>query len=279
MYVTEWSPVNIRGAMVLAYGFWNRFGSFLAPLTLTLVQETRPLNYRIPILTQWGFLGLMLPIFLWIPESPAYCAAKGNDDRGKAGLRRINGAVKGYDVEKEYAIIKHTILEERAALEEVQPRSEGVRQITQSYLDCFRGPNALRTLGAALPVCAQKLTGLSFLNTYASVFFRQSEFTNAFLITTILSKSFLPVCLSGWVSAGYGQRTDKCNSNHRTRQLAHPHPTHRPLRPPPRRRLQRHHLHIHHAHRRHPRFRAQNRGSEELSHLHRLHVVIFQYRT
>ncbi len=70
VYVTEWAPANIRGAMVLTYGFWNRIGSFLSPLVLTLVQNADPLNYRVPILTQWGFLGIMLPIFLWIPETP-----------------------------------------------------------------------------------------------------------------------------------------------------------------------------------------------------------------
>jgi len=57
-------------AMVLAYGFWNTIGKFFAPLVLTLVQATDPLNYKVPILTQWGFLGIMLPIFLWLPETP-----------------------------------------------------------------------------------------------------------------------------------------------------------------------------------------------------------------
>lgn len=63
----------------------------------------------------------------------------------------------------------------------------GWKQLIRSYVDCFRGPNLKRTIGSALPVCAQQLTGLSFLNTYASVFFRQSGFDNPFLITTIMS--------------------------------------------------------------------------------------------
>ena len=56
--------------MVLAYGFWNTIGKFFAPLVLTLVQATNDLNYKVPILTQWGFLGIMLPIFIWLPETP-----------------------------------------------------------------------------------------------------------------------------------------------------------------------------------------------------------------
>jgi MFS family permease len=70
IYITEWSPVNVRGAMIVAYGFWNVIGKFLANLTLMLVQQSHPLSYRIPIVTQWGFLAIILPIFLWLPETP-----------------------------------------------------------------------------------------------------------------------------------------------------------------------------------------------------------------
>ncbi|CAK7217233.1 hypothetical protein SCUCBS95973_003076 [Sporothrix curviconia] len=189
VYITEWAPVNIRGAMVLAYGFWNTIGSFLAPMILTVMQAVDPLNYKDAILTQWGFLGLMLPIFLWLPETPAYFAERDQDDRGKKALQRVNGAVPGYDVEAEYTIIKNTILEERRLRLEygLDSSTNSLADTARSYIACFRGTDLLRTVGAALPACAQQLTGLAFLNTYASLFFKQSGFTDAFLITTILA--------------------------------------------------------------------------------------------
>lgn len=71
VYVSEWSPANIRGAMILAYGFWNNVGKFFAPLSLYIIKNgSNPLNYKTPILTQWGFLAVMIPIFLWLPETP-----------------------------------------------------------------------------------------------------------------------------------------------------------------------------------------------------------------
>ncbi|CAK7231026.1 hypothetical protein SBRCBS47491_007792 [Sporothrix bragantina] len=187
VYITEWSPVNIRGAMVLAYGFWNTIGSFLAPMILTVLQAVDPLNYKAAILTQWGFLGIMLPIFIWLPETPAYYAERDQDERGKKALKRVNGGVPGYDVDAEYTIIKNTILEERRVRQEFGLDSNNLADTVRTYIACFRGTNLLRTVGAALPACAQQLTGLSFLNTYASLFFKQSGFTNAFLITTILA--------------------------------------------------------------------------------------------
>ncbi|RSM15147.1 hypothetical protein CDV31_005081 [Fusarium ambrosium] len=184
VYITEWSPVNIRGAMVLAYGFWNTIGNFLAPMILTIMHAVDPLDYKTPILTQWGFLGLMLPIFIWLPETPAYYAERDQDEQGKKTLRRVNGGVQDYDVETEYAIIKNTILEERNQREE---HGQSFADIISTYLACFKGSNARRTLGAALPACTQQLTGLSFLNTYASLFFKQSGFNDPFLISTILT--------------------------------------------------------------------------------------------
>lgn len=189
IYITEWSPVNIRGAMVLTYGFWNTIGSFLAPMILTVLQAVDPLDYKTAILTQWGFLGVMLPIFLWLPETPAYYAERDQDDLGKKALRRVNGGVPGYDVDAEYTIIKNTILEERSVRQEYGTDSNNLADVVRTYVACFKGTNLLRTVGAALPACSQQLTGLAFLNTYASLFFKQSGFTNAFLITTILCKS------------------------------------------------------------------------------------------
>lgn len=101
-------------------------------------------------------------------------------------LRRVYGNVPGYDPEKEYAIIKNTLLEERQ--KDKENAVKGFRNVIHLYLECFRHGNLKRTIGAAAPICAQQLTGLSFLSTYASLFFRQSGFDNAFLITTILSE-------------------------------------------------------------------------------------------
>jgi MFS family permease len=52
VYITEWSPNNIRGAMILCYSILNGVGTFCAPLALTVMQKRDPLDYKVPILTQ-----------------------------------------------------------------------------------------------------------------------------------------------------------------------------------------------------------------------------------
>ncbi|KAM9875955.1 hypothetical protein VD0002_g7282 [Verticillium dahliae] len=213
IYIAEWSPSNIRGAMVLTYSFWNTIGKFLAPLTLLICENADPQEYKIPIVTQWGFLGIMLPIFLWLPETAQYYAERDLDEKGRASLDRVNGRVPGYDVDAEYAIIKNSILEQRRRRQELEQDDgssssrKGWRELTDSYVACFRGPNARRTLGSALPACAQQLTGLSFLSTYASLFFRQAGFADPFLITTVLTAIALvtSVALMLWTDR-FGRR-------------------------------------------------------------------------
>ncbi|KAF4958012.1 hypothetical protein FSARC_11141 [Fusarium sarcochroum] len=189
IYVTEWSLVNIRGAMIVNYGFWNVIGKFLANLVLMLVQETNPENYKAPTseLKQGPFTDI--PI--------AYYAERDMDDQGKKALQRINGNVEGYEIELEYSIIKNTILEEKQMQRELGQDNMTFKQLIRSYLECFQSANVRRTLGAALPGCAQQLAGLSFLNTYASLFFKQSGFDNAFLITTVMCsiQLFTAICL------------------------------------------------------------------------------------
>lgn len=126
--------------------------------------------------------GLSLTLCLFI----AYYAERDEDEKGKATLRRVNGNVKDYDIEIEYAIIKATILEERRGNDRIALTN--FRQLANSYIECFRNGNARRTLASSLPACSQQLTGLAFLGTYASLFFQQSGFSNPFLITTIFSK-------------------------------------------------------------------------------------------
>nr|XP_019010602.1 sugar transporter [Kwoniella pini CBS 10737]OCF49383.1 sugar transporter [Kwoniella pini CBS 10737] len=187
IYVAEWAPANIRGGMLLAYSAWNHTGGFMGPLILFICKKTLgDYEYKIPILTQWAFLGIMAPIFLYLPETPSYFAARGLHEHGIAVLKRVNGNVKGYNVESEYEVIKNIIVEEQERLAALGLEEHNWKGILRSYIECFKGTNFKRTLAASLPASCQQLTGLAFLSVYASLFFKEAGFTNAFEITSIL---------------------------------------------------------------------------------------------
>jgi hypothetical protein len=75
----------------------------------------------------------------------AYFAARDQDDKGRATLRRINGNIEGYDVDAEYAIVKNTILEERAIKASMGLEGGGFKDVITSYLECLKGVNLVRT--------------------------------------------------------------------------------------------------------------------------------------
>lgn len=47
---------------------------------------------------QWGMIGVILIIFIIIPESPWWLASKGKVDGASKVLHRCYGRVEGYDV-------------------------------------------------------------------------------------------------------------------------------------------------------------------------------------
>lgn len=118
------------------------------------------------VLTQWAFVGVILPIFIWLPESAQYYASKDKDELGKKALQRVNGNVPGYDVEVEYAIIKDTIMEERKQLERDGMVNLSFTELIKSYGECLKRENIVSAVSSMIgPVpCSTKLIALSATN-------------------------------------------------------------------------------------------------------------------
>lgn len=85
----------------------------------------------------WFFVGLAVIVLLLIPETPRFYALRGKHEKAKKTLLRINGRVKDYDLEHEYAIIMKEI-------EDGKILSAKQKQVT--LLDCFKGTNLVSGL-------------------------------------------------------------------------------------------------------------------------------------
>lgn len=94
-----------------------------------------PLNFRTPIYTQvncyldsdlapvtdgvqWGHIGAMLIIYLVLPESPAWCAARDKPERAKKAMRFIYRGVSGFDADAQYQVLAAAVAHENAVAEE-----------------------------------------------------------------------------------------------------------------------------------------------------------------
>ena len=58
----------LRGALLATYNFWFGVGQFAGAIGLQVV--TVLVGYKQIIYSQWVFIGILVPIWLIIPESP-----------------------------------------------------------------------------------------------------------------------------------------------------------------------------------------------------------------
>lgn len=79
---------------------WFVVGQLCGNLALNRLNASDPLDFRTPIYTQWAMVGVMLAIFLLIPETPWWLASKGKLDSASKVLLRYNGHIEGYNVDE-----------------------------------------------------------------------------------------------------------------------------------------------------------------------------------
>ncbi|KAM5354076.1 hypothetical protein ACJ41O_000726 [Fusarium nematophilum] len=178
LYLSEISPTQLRGFFINAYTFWFVLGQLFASVALNRLNASDPYDFRTAIYTQWGMIGLILIIFLAIPESPWWLASKGKTDKAAKVLNLCFGHVEGYNVQEQINIMTATVAMERAQAE---------RDAEVGPWAVFRGRNLIRFIIAGWPKITQQFVGLAVFNTYATYFFQYAGNKDPFLVTLILS--------------------------------------------------------------------------------------------
>ncbi|RSH95581.1 hypothetical protein EHS25_000673 [Saitozyma podzolica] len=198
LYIAEHSPTQIRGFLTTSYMFWYVAAQIFAPLALRQLAITSPYDFKIPIYTQWGMLGVLLVINVFLPESPWWLVQRGKIDEAEKVLAMTHKGVSGYDVKEELAIIVATIEHER-----ILTASETQNQLFQ----IFKGVNLWRLFIAFWPKAMQQLAGQSVTNNYATYFFQLAGNAAPFTVTIILAVCQLAgVLSSSLISDKFGRR-------------------------------------------------------------------------
>ncbi|KAH6716081.1 general substrate transporter [Leptodontidium sp. MPI-SDFR-AT-0119] len=176
LYISEIAPTGARGALIMVYMFWWVSGQFFAPVALQVMSKTDPDNWLTPIYTQFGQVGLMLIIYIILPESPAWYVGRGQIDQAKKSLRFMYKGVKDFDFEHHIHLLVINIEHERAAAS----AEKGVK-----WYAIFQGRDRLRTLIATWPLLTQQFIGLGVFFTYGTYFFQQAGIEDPFRVTCI----------------------------------------------------------------------------------------------
>jgi hypothetical protein len=133
----------------------------MASVALQVLQQQHPLNYKLPIYSQWAMIGLLAIVYTILPESPWWLVSSGRLDKARSTLARLKKNVPGYDVDEEVAVMKNTVDEQRhrASYEKTIPMKA-----------IFQGLNGKRLIIALWPKLSQQFVGLSVFNSYAAYF-------------------------------------------------------------------------------------------------------------
>ncbi|KAH7355901.1 general substrate transporter [Pyrenochaeta sp. MPI-SDFR-AT-0127] len=177
-YIAEVAPVRIRGGLLMCYSFWWTVGSFFSYIALQTMSKQKPYHWLEPIYTQWAQIGIMLIIYLILPESPAWCVGANKIERATKELHKLNGKIPGYDVDQQVQILALAIEHERAVAAE---------QHREHWTAIFRGTDGLRTLISLWTNMSQQFIGLTLFGTFGTYFFQQAGLKDPFKIKCITS--------------------------------------------------------------------------------------------
>ncbi|KAH8896835.1 general substrate transporter [Thozetella sp. PMI_491] len=175
-YIAELAPVRIRGALTMFYSFWWTIGSFFAQIALQTINTNSPYNWTTAVYSQWGHIGVMLLIYIILPESPPWLVAQGREVEAKKTLARLHRNVPNYNVDHQYELIAQLVEHERAV---------AALQRSEKWWSIFRGTDGRRTLISAWGPVAQQAIGLKLFSSFATYFFQQAGIPNPFTIKCI----------------------------------------------------------------------------------------------
>jgi MFS family permease len=203
-YIAEIAPVRIRGAMLMLYSLWWTVGTFFAYIAMQTMNKQHPNQYLTPIYTQWAQVGLMILIYVFLPESPAWCVTRGDTAKAAKALRFLNRGVKDYNFEKQLEVMVLAVEHEQAVAAE---------QRREHWYAIFRGTDGLRTVVALWTNLCQQFLGLTLFSTFGTYFFQQAGLADPFLVKCITSSiNIATVIVVVFVADRVGRRWIACSA-------------------------------------------------------------------
>lgn len=201
-YIAEVAPVRIRGGLLMLYSFWWTVGTFFAYIAMQSMNKNQPNNYLDPIYTQWAQIGLMLIIYIFLPESPVWCVTRGDREKAKKALARLNSDVPGYDLDHQVEALVLSVEHEKAIATEQQ---------REHWYAIFKGIDGLRTVIALWTNLSQQFLGLTLFSTFGTYFFQQSGLEDPFMIKCITSSiNIATIIIVVFVADVFGRRSIAC---------------------------------------------------------------------
>ncbi|KAI5780041.1 general substrate transporter [Geopyxis carbonaria] len=158
-YCSEVSPTVLRGITGASVSLCIICGQLLSNAVIKGWGEREDRwAYRAPFLVQLLIPTFLLVILPFAPESPWYLLRKDKYEEARRSLERLHG--KDNNIDSKLIHIRETIARE----DELSSSA--------TWMDCFRGTDARRTMVSIGVFCCQHLSGIIFVLGYSTYFFQ-----------------------------------------------------------------------------------------------------------
>ncbi|KAL6248662.1 hypothetical protein RBB50_004917 [Rhinocladiella similis] len=175
LYLSEIVPAKYRGFAVTSSNIFNLIAGVIATVVCNATYtRAGSASFQIPLGAQAIMPTILIPLTVFIPESPLWLLGRGREDEARANLRKIR-AYGDVLVEDELRVMKLALHEEREL-------TSGTK-----VTDLFTGANIKRTLVAGSMYSVNQVSGVILSTTYATVFLTTLGVGNPFQLTIAAS--------------------------------------------------------------------------------------------
>ncbi|KAJ5748414.1 uncharacterized protein N7511_010110 [Penicillium nucicola] len=175
-YVSEITPVAVRGFALSLFQFWIILGQLIASCVLQGTSKVaNTWSWKGAVVSQFGPALFCVVMYIpFVPESPYFLIAKDRIEDARNAISKLRAGEEDFNVDDEVTVLVETLQHERQA-----------KQSSPSFIECFQKTDLRRTLLACLPVVMQIFMGYPLCGNYLAYFLKLAGVDDAFLVTVI----------------------------------------------------------------------------------------------
>lgn len=175
LYLSEIVPARYRGLAVTSSNIFNLISGVIATVVCNATHSrTGNSAFQIPLGAQGIMPTILVPLTIFIPESPLWLLTKGREQEAFDNLRKL----RAYGD----ALVTDELRVMKLALQRERELTAGVK-----VTDLFARGNILRTLVASSMYSWNQISGVILSTTYATVFLTDLGVGNPFQLTIAAS--------------------------------------------------------------------------------------------
>lgn len=173
LYLSEIVPAKYRGLAVTSGNIFNLFSGVIGTIIANATHaRPHPSAWQIPLGVQAVMPTILIPLSIFVPESPLWLLTQDRVEEAKHNLKRL----RAYD---------DVLIEDELRLMKVTFENERTLNAGSTFLDLFRDGNLRRTLVAGSMYSVNQISGIILSTTYATVFLTQLGVAAPFTLTIV----------------------------------------------------------------------------------------------